>query len=96
MALSAVTTLEGKVGLRCQKKTTLKVCRIKAANMAGKKACQSLSRSRRVVPIRGSSAMRGEKSSPETKRAPSKFIGQSKDGGEDHRSAREAERPAAI
>jgi hypothetical protein len=61
---------------RCQKKTTLKACRIKVANTAGKKACLSQSPSHRKVPIRESSAMRGERSSRETKRAPSKFIGQ--------------------
>src|SRR3954451_24130972 len=84
MALSAVSdvanALESKVG--CQKKTTSKACRIKAANMAAKKACQSLRRSHSVVPIRGSSATRGERSSRETKRGPSKFIGRIKTGRE--------------
>ena len=44
--------------------------------MAVKRACQGLSQSRRKVPIKVSSAMRGERSSRETKRAPSKFIAQ--------------------
>lgn len=41
-----------QVRTRCPKKTTLKACRIGAANTAVKKACQSLSRNRRTVPMK--------------------------------------------
>ena len=57
-----------QVRTRCPKKTTLKACRIRAANTADKRACQSLSRNRRTVPMKTLRLVRSNRSRGEAKR----------------------------
>src|SRR3954452_5723239 len=54
--VNAVKAFARDVSFQCLEKTTWKVCRIKAASTAAKKACRSRSPSRRTVQIQTSRA----------------------------------------
>jgi hypothetical protein len=83
-----VIRLKKEFRSRCPEKTIWKVCRIKAANMAARRACRSLSQDRQqglaMLPTKASNWMSVDRSSRGTKRALSKSAGRirSDDDGE--------------